>query len=373
MHICFFVEGYPYKGDPFMTFVQELIREVAKQNVKCTVICPQSLTRALGHKLPVRPMKWIDQVDKGTYIDVMQPYYFTLPSFSKITCEKIATFTAKRAYHKITEKPDVLYGHFWGMGMRAYMTDNTLPTFVACGESVIQDYFRPTDKQNLVSHLKGVIYVSKDCYREALEKDFQKNQRYIIAPNGFNPNEFHPLNRYKSRAILGWPQEAIVVSFLGAFNDRKGVNRLSSALSKINESEKVYSCFLGNGTMAPDCPNILFQGKVDHENVATYLAASDMFVLPTLHEGCSNAIVEALACGLPVISSNLSFNDELLDETNSIRINPNSVEEIECAIKDLAHDPLKRDSLSKGAINKAENLMINVRAKKIIDFIETCI
>lgn len=60
-----------------------------------------------------------------------------------------------------------------------------------------------------------------------------------------------------------------------------------------------------------------------------------MFCLPTLNEGCSNAIVEAIACGLPIISSNLPFNDDILDSSNALLVNPESVDDIASAIKQL--------------------------------------
>ena len=87
--------------------------------------------------------------------------------------------------------------------------------------------------------------------------------------------------------------------------------------------------------MQPDCEGILFKGKLPHEEIPLYLNTADVFVLPSLAEGCSNSIVEAMACGLPVISSDLSFNYDILNADNSILVNPNDVGEISAAIKKL--------------------------------------
>ena len=80
MHICFFVEGYPYKGDPFMPFTRELISEISKMGVKCSVVVPQSITRAIAHKLPVRPKHWVDRFNENAYAEIYQPYTISLSS-----------------------------------------------------------------------------------------------------------------------------------------------------------------------------------------------------------------------------------------------------------------------------------------------------
>ena len=132
----------------------------------------------------------------------------------------------------------------------------------------------------------------------------------------------------------------------------------------------VKSLFIGKGELDPQCDGILYKGMLPHEKVPQYLGTADCFVLPTLHEGCCNAVVEALACGLPVISSNLPFNWDILNETNSIMVNPNSIDEIADAIRTLRDDHSKRTLLAKGALKSVENLAIDQRAENIIKFIE---
>ena len=88
-----------------------------------------------------------------------------------------------------------------------------------------------------------------------------------------------------------------------------------------------------------------------------------------LNEGCSNAIVEAIACGLPIISSNLPFNDDILDSSNALLVNPESVDDIASAIKQLMDNSDLRQKLAEGSKEKAKSLRIEFRAKKIIEFI----
>ena len=120
----------------------------------------------------------------------------------------------------------------------------------------------------------------------------------------------------------------------------------------------------------PDYDGIIHCGTVMHDLLPEYLSAADVFVLPTQNEGCCNAIIEALACGLPVISSNLPFNWDVLDESNSIMVDPNKVDEIAGAIRRLKDEDYLRIKLSKGALEKAESLTLDQRVNRIMNFIK---
>jgi hypothetical protein len=102
----------------------------------------------------------------------------------------------------------------------------------------------------------------------------------------------------------------------------------------------------------------LFKGRLPHALVPEYLSCSDVFVLPTLAEGCSNAIVEAMACGLPIISSNLPFNTDILDESNAILIDPMKVEEIAKAIQVLRLNAKIKEKYIENSIEKVKRLSI---------------
>ena len=369
MHICFVVEGYPTKDDPFMTFIRELVASMVLKGTKCSVIAPQSLTRAYKHKLPVRPKYWKDYVSEEKYIDVYQPYYFTLSSKVPSVQWKSMIKAAKSAYKKIKTPVDALYGHFWHMGVLASKIKCDLPIFVACGESKIEvfDDFSSEEINVLKKRLKGIVYVGTKSFEEAKELKLHDDKPYIIAPNGYNPKEFHPVDKDKCREKLGWDTEKFIVCFVGSFNSRKGIDRLSQAINK--SDEEIYSCFIGSGDLKPDCDNILFCGKVPHNEILTYICACDVFVLPTNNEGCCNAIVEALACGMPVISSNQLFNADILNDNCSIRIDPMDVDALKNAIENIKNDKDLRNNLTKGALLKSEPLAIDKRAEKILTFI----
>lgn len=375
MHICFVAEGYPTQEDPFMTFVRELIVQIAMEGEKCTVIAPQSISRAVRQRVPTRPFVWKDKYDAKNTLIVYQPPYVSFSGFLRSVVNKQIIKATRRAIQKVNKQEpiDILYAHFWHMAVIAAEADAKLPIIVASGEDIptVKERFPNAYVDNMLKKVRGVIYVAQNSYEKSKRLKLQSTQPYIIEPNGYNPLEFKPLDRKQCRADLGWNQDDFIISFIGSFDKRKGVDRLSTALKSVNQDGSVKSCFIGTGKIQPKCPGILFAGKLGHSEIAKYLCASDAFVLPTNSEGCCNAIIEALGCGLPIISSDLPFNEYILDEECSIRIDTNDVNQIITAIKKLRDDNELRKELAEGALRKASTLTIGTRAKSILNFIKS--
>ena len=188
-------------------------------------------------------------------------------------------------------------------------------------------------------------------------------------PNGANLQLFKPLDKKTCRKQIGLKDDDFLLITVGEFSERKGQNRIIKAVDSLS-NPRMKTCFIGSGDSIVERDFIFYKGRVKHDDLPVYLNAADVFVLPTLREGCCNAIVEALACGLPVISSDRSFNYDILDETNSIMIDPEDANQIAVAIKLLKEDKNKRDVLAKGALDKAMSLSIDQRAANILSFIE---
>ena len=189
----------------------------------------------------------------------------------------------------------------------------------------------------------------------------------ITAPNSTDLKLFYKKNKIECRKKLSLPQDKFIVGFVGGFIERKGDKRL---LEAINQIDGAYGAFAGRGDNPPTGEKVVFCKALEHETVSDFLNAIDVFCLPTLSEGSCNAIVEAMACGCPIISSNLPFNDDALDETNSIRVDPSSVEDIKQAIEKLKEKPEIREELSEKALEKAKEFEIGQRANRILTFIK---
>lgn len=375
--IWFIVQRYPTKDDPICAFIRPVVTAIADMGVKCTVISAQSLTHAYTNKEKIRPFHWTDITDNGTAIEVYQPRYM---SFSNIRIRGRAIsdtlkFNAlRRAIRHIKDKPDLVYAHFWDMAITAaFATDGKYPIIAVSGEERIDVYdrYNQKDVDKWLEKIKGVICVSTKNFNESKDVGLLRyNPQTIILPNSIDKSKFHPIDKGEARATLGISNDVTIAAFVGAFIERKGVLRVIEAAKAIPELRLF---IIGKGNQNPESNQILFKGLVPHEELIYYLNAADFFVLPTLGEGCCNAIVEAMACGLPIISSDLPFNDDILDENNSIRIDPMSIREVTDAMRSLMDNKELCTALGEGALKRSYGLSIEKRAENIYQFIQKTI
>jgi glycosyltransferase involved in cell wall biosynthesis len=369
---------YPSPGEPVYPFVEQLVNALADCSVQVTVVAPVNPLRRLlkGGKVP--PARETRRTASGKEVLLLRPRYLSFggsvvgpvnPTMWTLTAFSRA---AARAIKSLPEKPEALYGHFVfpsGLTAAALGKKMGVKSFLAYGESTPK-LFSGVPKAEVAKRLQGlagVVAVSGENAREIVEDGFYPfPERVKVFPNAVDPKVFRPMDRLEARKTLNLPEDAFIVLFVGAFIERKGVKVLSEALNQTDAE----SIFIGRGDVPPTAKHMLFCGSLDHGKIPTYLAAADVFALPTLNEGCCNAIVEALAMGLPVISSDRPFNDGLLTGENSIRVDPESVEAVAAAILKLKDDPAMRARLAAGARVTGESLEIAARAAGILQFME---
>lgn len=374
-HICFIVPNYPTNEEPVYTFVRQLICSIADLGIKCSVIAPVSISNIFISNAKKRKYHWKDITENGNSIDIYQPKMITFSNvrvFGSSVSSFIRQMTILRAFKKLKIKPDVLYGHFWGSGVIVGNLSEryNIPAFVATGESKINVHHKYSQR-SIKKHLKkikGVICVSTKNKEESLELELASKENMTIIPNAINNKLFFPMDKKQVRKKLGYCEDDFIIAFTGAFSHRKGILRLSEAVEDMKETKVLY---IGAGNLRPNKENALFIGRLPHKQISIYLNAADVFVLPTLAEGCCNAIIEAMACGLPIISSNCSFNDDILFPDNSIRVNSMDIVELREAILRLREDKKLRERMSKASLIHAESLRIEERASKILSFMNT--
>lgn len=378
MHICVISPDYPTTKTIDFVFVDQLCRALAAKGEQVTVIAPQTLSKCIVRHVPVARNCTVVPYTGGGSLTILRPKYFSVGTvggiLQQMTKDGYKNAVA-RAFRAMKKKPDVMYGHFWQSVKAAYPIAKTfgIPLFASSGEEcVFQERiaYSDADIEEIGTYISGAIHVSTSNRNQCLETGFKMADKSVVIPNSIDSSTFYPRDKRTSRERLGVEDTDFLVAFVGQWNDRKGTARLNSALKQINDPN-IKAFFLGKGPEIPDYPGIIKKGTVAHDLLPDYLSAADVFVLPTQNEGCSNAIIEAMACGLPIISSNLPFNWDVLDDSNSILIDPDDIQQIKEAIIKLRDDVELRVDLMAGALRKAGSLTLDHRAEKIVSFIKT--
>ncbi len=371
MHIVVISHSYPTKKTIDFVFVDQLCRAFADQNIKISIIAPQSITKCLFRRVPLSRIKSQIVTKQGNSITLIRPVWFSLGSRIKFIRKsfRIATLWALR---RIKDPIDVIYCHFWAQAIAAlpFIKDRSLPLFVVAGEGELDTHKKMSldeirDVRNLV---KGVICVATKSKNESVSAGFATEDMCKVFPNAIDPELFFQRDKQQMRAKLGFHKEDFIVAFVGQWNSRKGIKRLSEALTSLH-NPNIKALFIGRGAEVPNYDHIIFQGTVNHDLLPEYLSSADIFVLPTNNEGCSNAVIEAMACGLPIVSSDMEFNWDVLNTTNSILLDPYDICAIASAIQLLYEDTELRMKLQRGALRTAAGLTLNQRAANILSFI----
>lgn len=181
---------------------------------------------------------------------------------------------------------------------------------------------------------KATITNSKGLKELALNSS--PNQKIEVIYNGVNTEEFKPLKNKKHN-------KKIVIISTGRLIERKGYEYLLEAL-KENKNFELW--LVGDGNLKgrlkdisnKNKVNVKFLGKIDHSKINNLLQKADIFCLPSLNEGMSNSILEAMACGLPIITTNVGGSQELING-NGFVLNKESSEELKEAIEKYLKNP----------------------------------
>jgi glycosyltransferase involved in cell wall biosynthesis len=199
-----------------------------------------------------------------------------------------------------------------------------------------------------------LITVCAQSTEEALQAGFSSRQ-VVQIPNGVDTTYFK---------VLTPVAELRAITFIGRLDHLKGVYVLIEALKKLkDDGVDAHLNVIGDGPDRDKLQNlsrdvgvndsISFCGAV--EEIIPYLQKSTLFVLPSLSEGLSNVLLEAMACGLPIIATRVGGNIDLIrDGENGLLVEPENSEQLSAAIKKILQDKDLAQKLGMEARKTAE-------------------
>jgi glycosyltransferase involved in cell wall biosynthesis len=152
-------------------------------------------------------------------------------------------------------------------------------------------------------------------------------ERIRVISNGVDTERFFPVSRVAAREALGLPLDRRIILSIGGLNEGKGHHHVIEILPALRKRHPdLLYVIVGGGqpgnTYRPVLermihdrglePHVLLAGERTHDEIPRWMGAADLFCLATRSEGWANVLLEALACGRPVVSTRVGGNAEIV-------------------------------------------------------------
>ena len=256
---------------------------------------------------------------------------------------------------------------------------------VGCGKCKVLNSRKNIDLSSWVMRLKNrkfqknifPVAISnwiKYCAKNSLL--FAKNDIKLIH-NGVDTELFKPVEKYTAREILGLPRDKRVI-LVGAQNPKdlyKGFNKFLDSIEYIDKSKYLFVFFgrINQGDLAELNINFKFLGYLcDNYSLVLAYSASDVFVCPSIQEAFGKTIIEAMACGTPVVCFDATGPKDIVDHmVDGYKAKPFDPVDVATGIEWILSNNDYPKICSRARENIIKNFDINLIAKKYKELYES--
>lgn len=211
-------------------------------------------------------------------------------------------------------------------------------------------------KVDMMQHADNVsiVLLSSYFYRHFSTDPILKDKEVCIINNFVDSSHFVKFDRDEARRVLGLDERYKYLVFVAAdISDRhKALNNLVDAVLLMGD-ENIRIIAIGDNSSFKKNEMVIDVGKVyDTKKLSRYLSAADFFVMPSLQEAFSQAPIEAMACGTPVISTPVSGIDECVKKENGVICNGFKPEDIATGLRKAFETEYDREIIRNSVLNK---------------------
>lgn len=244
-------------------------------------------------------------------------------------------------------------------------------------ETVGENYLRVFNKEmpQIISNCDGIITVSHYS-KEDISKTFNFPLDKIFVTHLAAEAIYAPMDKKQCRSIIQdrYGIDSNFILYVGGFSPRKNIVGLIEAFSTLvgkykkdiklviaGQQGKSYSLYKGRAEQLGISKKVLFPGFIPIEDLPLFYNASEFLAYPSFYEGFGLPPVEAMACGTPVITSNVTSIPEVLGDS-AIFINPQDVDELSASMLRLLEDPRLRERLIMSGLVRSSELSFDKTA-----------
>lgn len=366
-HVLSLTTLYPNAVNPrFGTFVARSMEALAKRgDWRVTLVNPIGLPPlALGR---YRPLADLPATSTEGGITIHRPHFTLIP---RIGARRNAAAIARAALPLVqaihAETPiDLIDAQFFfpdGPAAAIIAKAMGLPLSIKARGSDISFWGEQGfARQQMVDAAKaatGLLAVSHDLAGQMAVMGMDAG-KITVHYTGLDRDRFRPLEHTQLRSQLSrelgfaLPDNAPLIACIGALIERKGQGIAITALNDIpgarlvlvgkgDDEARLRALAVSEGVET----RVFFAGSVDHDLMPLILSAADVMVLPTVAEGLANAWVEALACGTPVVTSDVGGAREIITCDTAGRLVDRNPQAVAAGINAVLNAPPPRDAVA---------------------------
>jgi glycosyltransferase involved in cell wall biosynthesis len=334
--VVVFSSLFPHPGRPGGgLFIRERLFRVGK-HLPITVVSPQPWFPFQGvirylrpHFRPAAPA-FLEQDGIAVYY----PRFLSFPGLFKTWDGASMAFSCKRLLKRLQREKrlDLLDAHFaYPDGYAATRLAKQLDvpvsiTLRGTETRLAKDKKISPLQRRALTQATQIIAVADSLRRLAVAEGVPETGALTVG-NGVDTERFHPLDKAEQRQSLSIPADAEVMISVGGLCARKGFHRVIDCLPDLLKTHpKLHYLIIGGpspeGDLTQQLKNqvaqlgleqqVRFLGAWHPDDLRKALSASDIFVLATANEGWANVFLEAMACGLPVVTTDVGGNAEVV-------------------------------------------------------------
>src|SRR3990167_4369574 len=291
----------------------------------------------------VAPIMWFPFLKKGKIsyheflgeIEVFHPNAFYIPKFARFLYGLFYFLSIIRCIKRILKNFDfeIIYTNWLYPDSFAAMLIAKLfqKPFVVCALGTdVNVYMKyPLRKRMILTTIRKstkTLTVSKALKEKIVEQGIPPEHIEVLY-DGVDKKIFNPQDKNRVREKLGLTPPFPLILYVGNLKIWKGVDYLIDALKiLVSQKKEIKLCLIGDGSERKSlekkvrrenlCNRVYFEGRKQHKDISLWMNASDLLCLPSLMEGVPNVMLEAWACGIPVVATKVGGIPEILNDQN---------------------------------------------------------
>lgn len=233
------------------------------------------------------------------------------------------------------------------------------------------------DIEQLIVHDANYIIAECPQDKEDLIEHYGADpEKIVIIPCGFSSDEFYPFSKTRARSELGLAKDDLVLLQLGRIVPRKGIDNVIRAMGKLKDVPKLKLLVVGGADDVPDFDNdaefkrlrqiaihegvlsaVSFTGRKNRDELRYYYRAADFFISTPWYEPFGITPLEAMACGTPVIGSDVGgIKYSVQHQRTGFLVPPHDPEALAAAIKTGIGCPVAYRSLCRNALERVNEM-----------------